>query len=111
MHTGDFIMRIRPCFSHIQWLLAAFVFSACAATVDEPAPADEPAAVEAPAALQSQVGEPTTSSIPPGWGCSKTLSCNPVSGGTAYCRQALQEPTAWCLKPGPGSSSGVCCFP
>jgi len=92
-------------------MAAALLFSACAASVDEPVPSDEPASVEGAALAQAQGGEPSTSSIPPGWGCSKTLSCNPVSGGTAYCRQALQEQSAWCLTPGPGSYNGLCCFP
>lgn len=95
----------------LRLLLLACLFSlgACATTTDEPTGSEEvtPTTVVAPdQAVQAQ-GLPTSALEPASMYCGN-ISCNPTSGGTAYCRQVLQEPTAWCVK---FSSTGRCCYP
>jgi hypothetical protein len=41
--------------------------------------------------------------------CGLNCNPNPGGGGTAFCKKACDEPTAWCLKSGTGG--GFCWMP
>lgn len=112
-------------------MVVSAALSGCAATSEEPAenPAEPAAQAEraaAPAAaapLEESAkraeraesvkgGEPPAPGDPSTMACSSwtNIACNLNSGGTAYCRQVLQEQSAWCARPQPGYTA-VCCYP
>jgi hypothetical protein len=95
--------------------LTAALFAGCATSDDDAgeSPVLDEQAAPAPARMTVDGSELGGPSIAGGYSCS-SIGCNPNTGGggTAYCRQVLEEPSAWCIRQGPGPAGwGLCCYP